>query len=1041
MEKYYRYNIKPEKEINFQALAWNPIDEAKIIDEDNEEKVYNIHIFGVTDKGESISVLIENFTPYYYVKVPEELQGKWTKYMSGQLEFYLKQKLYRNKDGLLKINLVNKKDINGFTNEKDYQFLKLIFKNEETFKKCKYILNPSFNKPKPTIRNISTKPLNFDLYEANIEPFMRLCHQKNIQLSGWINIKKYKDEENEISSNQINISTKWSNLEPLNKKDICNLRIASFDIECISDQAKKLKKNIFPDWKNENDKITQIGTTFYDYVSKQNIEYMATNKANDNIKIKSDSIIIEEFENEKELLLGWIKTIKKMNPEIIMGYNSNNFDWKYIYGRCKKWEIENNLYKISRLHDYPSKWIADQKLASSARGENVFNFLESPGIINTDLMTLIKQNFKLPGYKLNDVANEFIGDQKEDLEITNLFQMADGDHNQILEVINYCMKDCTLLIKILLKKCLLANTIAMSCVCHVPYNYIEYKGQQIKVHSQLLYESRLNNYLVPTIPYKNLDEEEEEEKFTGATVLEPKPGAYFEPVSGLDFASLYPSIMIAYNYSYETIVKNKEYENIENIEYKTISWKEDEGKVNERTENVTFVQNKKGILPIMLEKLWTERKQIKKAMKEVKKKIKEETNFEKIKEYENEYEVLDGFQLAMKVSMNSIYGFTGANFGRLPEKRIAASTTAEGRRMIRQCKDYLLDNYNCDVVYGDTDSVYVKFKTDKDPQSREHMEKIFEISQKAADELSGLFNNPIEMEFEKVMYPFIIFSKKRYACVIYTNIDKYDYIDYKGIQVVRRDNCPYVKNKSIEIFKLLLLEKNIDQAVELARKYINDLLLGNVPMKDLIISKALKGRGSYEFDKQFVCQECNKRWYTLVNEKGKDKKKYAVQYYKEYDREKELSWNLNNFIYKGVPKEKTQYDKWLKSSNKIHNKHMCFTCNEETQFKNNQANIPHVALARLMEERVGPYDCPQTGERVRYVFKKTNNKKDNQFQKVEDPDYLVRHKIEIDYEYYWEHQFKSAIETIFEPILKENLSKRLYEGIIEEKYKKLKVKK
>ena len=128
--------------------------------------------------------------------------------------------------------------------------------------------------------------------------------------------------------------------------------------------------------------------------------------------------------------------------------------------------------------------------------------------------------------------------------------------------------------------------------------------------------------------------------------------------------------MIANNYSYETMVKNDEFNNLENVEYKTISWKENEGEKNEREENVTFAQNKKGILPTMLEKLWKERKQIKKEMKEVKSKIKKETNKEKIKDLENEYEVLDGFQLAMKVSMNSIYGFTGANFGRLPEKRM-----------------------------------------------------------------------------------------------------------------------------------------------------------------------------------------------------------------------------------------------------------------------------------------------------------------------------------------------------------------------------------
>jgi len=1006
MKKHYRNNInlRNDRNIVFQALNWKAIDEYI-----NDELIYNIYVFGVTELGESISVLIEKFTPYFYIKIPKEHQKTWTISETGTLLSYIESKLWRNKNDIIrsKCKIVEKKDIYGFTNETNYKFLQIVFKNETAYKKTKYILCPGNNKPKPLISSLSTSEICFELYEANIEPFIRLCHQRNIKLSGWININKYVDNENDLSRCQIDIKCDWKVLEGIDKNDIANIRIASFDIECISYQAKMLKKEIFPDYSKSEDKITQIGTTFYDYSSKKTIEYIATNASSDGEKIETDKFYVDEFNNEKDLLIGWINVIIGMDPDIIMGYNSNNFDWKYIYERCKRHDIEDKLFKLSRLNHFRSEWIAEQKLSSSARGENVFRYLESPGIINTDLMTIIKQNFKLPSYKLNEVAKEFISDQKEGLTPLQLFQTADGTAEEIYKVLVYCVKDCTLLIDILVKKCIISNTLAMSCVCHVPYNYIEYKGQQIKVHSQILYEARLNNYVVPTIPYKSSDDTSDE-KFTGATVLEPKPGAYFEPVTGLDFASLYPSIMIANNLSYETMVKGDEFNNLKDVVYKDITWKENEDKEDERIENVRFVQNKKGILPIILEKLWTERKKIKNEMKGVKRKIKEVTDDKIIKQLENEYEVCDGFQLAMKVSMNSIYGFTGANFGRLPEKRIAASVTAEGRRMILECKNYLLDNYDCEVVYGDTDSVYVKFNTDFDSDTKEHMVEIFKISEVVAKELSNLFIKPIEMEFEKVMYPFIIFSKKRYACLIYTNVDNYDYIDYKGIQVVRRDNCEFVKNKSMEIFQILLLEKDVDKAVILARKYINDLIQGYVSIKDLIISKSLKGWGSYEFDKQFLCMECNKKWYINVKEKGNVCKKYSIMYWDLYNSKKGLKENIDNFI-------------------KM--RHYCNFCCVETEYRSNQANIAHVALARKMEER-DKYNCPQVGERVPYVFKKTKNPRDIQFQKVEDPKYLVANNIDLDYNYYWEHQFKSAIETIFEPILKDKMRTRLYSGIL-----------
>ena len=248
--------------------------------------------------------------------------------------------------------------------------------------------------------------------------------------------------------------------------------------------------------------------------------------------------------------------------------------------------------------------------------------MNAPGLLNSDLYTIIKREKKLPSYKLDYVASEYIGDQKDPISPLDLFNMAQGTAEEIAIIIHYCVKDCTLVIDLILKLCIVTNNIAMANVTWVPIEYIESKGQQIKVHSQLAYEARLNDYLVPTIPYKDSSELEDEEKFTGATVQEAEPGAHFEQITGLDFASLYPSIMIANNYSYETIVKGPKYDNIDEVEYKDIIWTEDTGTPQERVEKVRFVQNKKGILPIMLEKLWTERKAIKKEMKNVKAQLK-----------------------------------------------------------------------------------------------------------------------------------------------------------------------------------------------------------------------------------------------------------------------------------------------------------------------------------------------------------------------------------------------------------------------------------
>jgi DNA polymerase delta subunit 1 len=95
--------------------------------------------------------------------------------------------------------------------------------------------------------------------------------------------------------------------------------------------------------------------------------------------------------------------------------------------------------------------------------------------------------------------------------------------------------------------------------------------------------------------------------------------------------------------------------------------------------------------------------------------------------------------------------------------------------------------HNAKVIYGDTDSVMVKFvETD--------MATVFEMAKKAAEVITGHFVAPIKLEFEKVYFPYLLISKKRYAGLYWSRLESYDKMDAKGIVTVRRDNCPLVAN-------------------------------------------------------------------------------------------------------------------------------------------------------------------------------------------------------------------------------------------------------
>jgi DNA polymerase delta subunit 1 len=205
--------------------------------------------------------------------------------------------------------------------------------------------------------------------------------------------------------------------------------------------------------------------------------------------------------------------------------------------------------------------------------------------------------------------------------------------------------------------------------------------------------------------------------------------------------------------------------------------------------------------------------------------------------------IYNGQQLAYKISMNSIYGFTGASKGILPLVAIASTVTMRGRQMIEETKNYVEEHFpGAKVRYGDTDSVMVEF----DVQGRKGQEAIdysWEQGELAAEQCTKLFKAPNDLELEKVYNVYILYSKKRYAGTLYEKNKMgaivFKKIDIKGLQVVRRDSCPFVRETLKKILTLMLESSDPMPAIELARAAAKELMHGNVPIEKLLMSKQL----------------------------------------------------------------------------------------------------------------------------------------------------------------------------------------------------------
>lgn len=316
------------------------------------------------------------------------------------------------------------------------------------------------------------------------------------------------------------------------------------------------------------------------------------------------------------------------------------------------------------------------------------------------------------------------------------------------------------------------------------------------------------------------------EGYKGASVIDAKKGFYEkDPVVTMDFASLYPSIMRLKQLCYTTIVKDAKYEGIDGVKY------EDHEISNGVYATFAHRPGSKSILCELEEMLGEERKATKKLMKSAKDPF--------------AYSLLDSKQKAQKVTMNSIYGFTGTvNNGMLPLVEIAAAVTSTGRDMIRRTKEYAEKEHGCNVIYGDTDSVMVIFpEHEKISNLQDKMRYCFEMGTKVSKEISDMFGHPILLEFENIYFKYLLVSKKRYAGLSWETVEGPPSMTMKGLVTVRRDNAPFVGRCASEAIHMLM-DVGVTDGRRAVKKHLTETLIklekGEISIDDLTIRKELK---------------------------------------------------------------------------------------------------------------------------------------------------------------------------------------------------------
>lgn len=561
----------------------------------------------------------------------------------------------------------------------------------------------------------------------------------------------------------------WAKMAPL--------RILSFDIECAG------RKGVFPE--AHQDPVIQIANVVTRYGEKKpfvrNVFCLDETSTIVNTQVY-------EFDREEQMLSKWRDFLEEVDPDLIIGYNICNFDFPYLLDRARHLKVMD-FDQWTRLKSTRSV-AKETNFSSKQTGSRDTKATNTNGRLQLDLLQLVQRDHQLRSYTLNSVCAQFLGEQKEDVHHTMITELFNGTPETRRRLAVYCLKDAYLPQRLLDKLSCLENYTEMARVTGVPFNFLLSRGQQVKFVSQLFRKALEQKLVIPNLK----SEGNSDEQYEGATVIEPTRGYYDVPIATLDFASLYPSIIQAHNLCYTTLAKKPTIEKL-NLQ------KGEDYIVTPNGDMFVTTKQRKGLLTQILEELLTARKQAKREL------AVETDPFKKA--------VLNGRQLALKISANSVYGLTGATVGKLPCLEIASSTTSYGRQMIEKTKTEVEEKYtiangyshDAQVIYGDTDSVMVKFGVTE-------LADAMKLGEEAAQFVSSKFIKPIKLEFEKVYFPYLLINKKRYAGLYWTNTEKYDKMDTKGIETVRRDNCRLVQTVIETVLRMILIDRDVQGAQE-----------------------------------------------------------------------------------------------------------------------------------------------------------------------------------------------------------------------------------
>ncbi|CAF3084938.1 unnamed protein product [Rotaria sp. Silwood2] len=704
--------------------------------------------------------------------------------------------------------------------------------------------------PQPEHYKISiTKSLK---NEKNISRKSRtnLLHKESTKTTAFLNKIGVEAKLSSILNTSESFSNNRSNihLNKLNQPDLIHecqyLTVISFEIFCQTNESYAFAL--------DKDEIFSIFYTIaYETINGWKIQSSVL-LSTQHLRITKPNLLeksfcslenkkIEFVKNELELIEEFSKIIQQSDPDIIACYDMK-LSLYYLIKRAKLKYNLDLLIKFSRIPEQQDN-VTRSRSHMAANGDDLPVII---GRILLDLWRILRSEITLNIYTFENAMYHVLNERVPhyDISLLSKWFIDEGVNpsfglRDFVTLLDYGWTHSTGNFRLMYELDLINKTSEFARIYGIEFYQVLSRGSQYRVESMMIRLAKCLNFV--TVTPDNVQRLHMRAPECIPLTLEPISNIYFTPVAILDFQSLYPSIIMAYNICYSTCLGRIDQLDKQGpfkfgctsliISDKILSNLNPDTDIFCSPNGVAFIKRhiRRGILPVMLEEILATRVMVKNTMKLIDKKS-------------ILYRTLDARQLCLKLIANVTFGYTSASFsGRMPCVEAGDTIVHTARTVLERAIDFIKTNphFGGRVVYGDTDSLFIQFPHSTRTQA-------FEQSHLLVKALNQLYPSPIKIKFEKIYMQSVLASKKRYVGMSYETVDQQQgKFDAKGIETVRRDTCLIVSKILQQSLKLLFQTKDITRVRRYVQFECEKILTNRFNLLDFIFAKEYRGKSRY----------------------------------------------------------------------------------------------------------------------------------------------------------------------------------------------------